>query len=382
MASMLRMRSSALSVRCAATTTGKMRHCCGTLTSAAIYRMPEATSNLNATPAAYHAPAWLPGGHAQTIHAAKWARAPKVTYWRERWETPDYDFIDLDWVDGPDQALQLGQQDDAPLIVLFHGLEGSSDSPYARALMYAVHANEGRGVVVHFRGCSGEINRLPRAYHSGDSTEIDWILRRFRATRSGPIFVAGISLGGNALLKWLGEQGRAAQQVITRAAAISAPFDLAAAADVLARGFNRVYTHNFLLTMKAKTLLKMKRYQALCDADRMRATRSLREFDDIVTAPLHGFSGVNDYYAQASSKPYLSAIALPTLIINARNDPFLPARYLPTPQEVSAHVQLDLPETGGHVGFVSGRFPGNIDWLTQRILRFFAASLSPSEEQL
>ncbi len=342
--------------------------------------MSDATSQLAEPHPPYRAPAWLPGGHAQTIYAAKSGHRPKVQYWRERWETPDYDFIDLDWVDNPDLALQLEQQDDTPLIVLFHGLEGSSDSHYARALMHAVNANEGRGVVVHFRGCSGEVNRLPRAYHSGDSAEIDWILRRFRATRSGPIFVAGISLGGNALLKWLGEQGAAANEVITRAAAISAPVDLAAAADVLGRGFNRVYTRNFLFTMKAKTLLKMKRYQALCDAERMRAARTLREFDDAVTAPLHGFNGVDDYYARASSKPFLSAIAIPTLIINARNDPFLPARCLPAPQDISSHVELDLPDTGGHVGFVSGRFPGNIDWLTQRILQFFAAGIQPSEK--
>ena len=359
---------------------GKMQACCSNTPSAAARRMSDATSKHAEPHTPYRAPGWLLGGHAQTIHAAKWVRSPNVAYWRERWETPDYDFIDLDWVDSGEQVLQLDQQDDTPLIVLFHGLEGSSDSHYARALMHAVNANEGRGVVVHFRGCSGEVNRLPRAYHSGDSAEIDWILRRFRATRSGPIFVAGISLGGNALLKWLGEQGAAAQQVITRAAAISAPVDLAAAADVLARGFNQVYTRKFLLTMKAKTLLKMKHYQALCNERRMRAARTLREFDDVVTAPLHGFNGVDDYYARASSKPYLPAIAIPTLMVNARNDPFLPARYLPTPAEVSAHVQLELPDTGGHVGFVSGRFPGNIDWLTQRMLHFFAAGLQASED--
>lgn len=335
----------------------------------------------------YQAPRWLPNGHAQTIHASAWAPRAKVTYWRERWETPDHDFIDLDWVDNPKRELALDQQDERPLIVLFHGLEGSSDSHYARALMHAVDANEGRGVVVHFRGCSGELNRLPRAYHSGDSAEIDWILRRFRATRSGPIFVAGVSLGGNALLKWLGEQGTAARKVITRAAAISAPVDLAAAADTLGRGFNRIYTRNFLNTLKAKTIAKMKRYQALCDVRRMRASRNLREFDDVVTAPLHGFDGVDDYYAQASCKPYLKTIAVPTLMINARNDPFLPPRYLPTAQDISSQVQLETPEAGGHVGFVSGRFPGNIDWLTQKVLHFFAAALqqplepAPTQEQ-
>ena len=342
--------------------------------------MSDATPENAPTHPPYRAPSWLPGGHAQTLHAACWLPRLQVAYWRDRWDTPDYDFIDLDWVDNADHALTRGERDDTPLIVLFHGLEGSSNSHYARALMHAVNVNEGRGVVVHFRGCSGEVNRLPRAYHSGDSTEMDWILRRLRATRGGPIFVAGVSIGGNVLLKWLGEQGAAARDVITRAAAISVPFDLAATSDVLAQGFNKVYTRHFLGSLKAKTLLKLQRYQALCDPRRLRAARTLREFDDAVTAPLHGFDGVDDYYVRASSKPYLSAIALPTLMINARNDPFLPARCLPMPHEVSSDVELDTPDTGGHVGFVSGRFPGNINWLTQRVLHFFAAGLNaPSE---
>jgi predicted alpha/beta-fold hydrolase len=335
--------------------------------------MSDSTSEAENTAALkpYRSPYWLPGGHAQTIHAATWVHRPQVAYSRERWETPDFDFIDLDWVDNANQELALDQQNESPLVVLFHGLEGCSNSHYARALMHAVNAHGWHGVVVHFRGCSGEINRLPRAYHSGDSPEVDWVLRRLRSTRSGPIYVAGVSLGGNALLKWLGEQGSQAREVISRAAAISAPVDLAAAGDALERGFNMIYTRNFLSTMKAKTLAKMKRYPALCDRRRMQAARTLREFDDLVTAPLHGFKGVDDYYARASSKPYLMTIAAPTLILNARNDPFLPARFLPTPEQVSAYVTLETPATGGHVGFIAGNFPGNITWLTQCLLRFF-----------
>jgi predicted alpha/beta-fold hydrolase len=331
--------------------------------------MPAAESQDPATQ--YRAPRWLPGGHAQTIHASVWALRPAVTYWRERWETPDFDFIDLDWVDNPHQELALDQPDDTPLVVLFHGLEGSSDSHYARGLMHAVNARGWHGVVVHFRGCSGEVNRLPRAYHSGDSAEIDWILRRLRSTRSSAIYVAGVSLGGNALLKWLGEQGDDALAVVTRAAAVSAPVDLAAAGVALAHGFNLIYTRNFLFTLKARTLAKMKRYPALCDKRGMQAARTLRVFDDLVTAPLHGFDGVDDYYARASSKPFLKTIAAPTLVLNARNDPFLPARFLPTPNEVSPAVELETPASGGHVGFITGKFPGNIDWLSQRLLRFF-----------
>ncbi len=331
-------------------------------------------SAISGTP--YRAPRWLPGGHAQTIHAT-WVQRPQVTYWRDRWETPDFDFIELDWLEStgsPGQGLRLDQHDETPLVVLFHGLEGDSSSQYARGLMHAVSARSWRGVVVHFRGCGGELNRLPRAYHSGDSAEIDWILRRLRSMRTGPMYVAGVSLGGNALLKWLGEQGENARSVVTRAASVCAPVDLAAAGVALGRGFCLIYTRRFLVTLKAKTLAKMKRYPALCDKRAMLAARTLYEFDDLVTAPLHGFNGVDDYYARASSKPFLQTIALPTLLLNARNDPFLPERFLPAAAEVSAHVTRDFPAGGGHVGFVSGGFPGNITWLPQRLLQHFTAA--------
>ena len=333
------------------------------------------TPDSEASLAPYRAPRWLPGGHAQTIQAT-WLQRPQVTYWRDRWETPDFDFIELDWLENTDHTgheLKLDQRDETPLVVLFHGLEGDSNSQYARGLMHAVNERGWRGVVVHFRGCGGEINRLPRAYHSGDSAEIDWILRRLRSMRTGPMYVAGVSLGGNALLKWLGEQGEGARSVVTRAASVCAPVDLAAAGVALAQGVCLIYTRRFLVTLKAKTLAKMKRYPALCDKPRMTASRTLYEFDDLVTAPLHGFNGVDDYYARASSKPYLKTIALPTLVLNARNDPFLPARFLPAEQDVSPHVTLELPATGGHVGFVTGSFPGNITWLPQRLLQFFSA---------
>ena len=323
----------------------------------------------------YRAPRWLPGGHAQTIYASVRGKRPEVPFWRDQWETPDFDFIDLDWLDTPESELPLNKQDQRPLVVLFHGLEGSSGSHYARTLMHAVQARGWHGVVVHFRGCGGRVNRLPRAYHSGDSAEIDWVLRRLRTTRTGPLYVVGVSLGGNALLKWLGEQQTAALDVVDRAAAVSAPVDLAAAGVALARGFNLIYTHNFLHTMKAKTAEKMKRYPALCDAQRMRRALTLREFDDLVTAPLHGFKGVDDYYARASGKPFLKSIAVPTLMLNARNDPFLPARFLPTPDEVSSAVRLEIPATGGHVGFVSGKYPGDINWLADHLLNYFAETL-------
>ncbi len=327
----------------------------------------------------YRAPSWLPGGHAQTLYAALMMRRARVAYRRERWETPDGDFIDLDWVDEPAavsrQSSAASRQPPAvsdPLVVLFHGLEGSSRSHYALALMAALQAGGVRGVAVHFRGCSGEPNRLPRAYHSGDAPEIDWIVRRIRAqSAGGPLFAVGVSLGGNALLKWLGEAGIEAGAVVDKAAAVSAPVDLMAAGTALGSGFNLFYARNFLATLKVKSLAKLAHHPGLYDAARVRAARTLREFDDLVTAPLHGFRDTDDYWTRASSKPGLRNIRVPTLVINARNDPFLPASALPGASEVSATVTLEQPEDGGHVGFVAGAFPGHLEWLPRRLLDFF-----------
>lgn len=332
--------------------------------------------------APYRAPRWLPGAHAHTIYAAFLAPRPRVTYRRERWETPDGDFIDVDWaVDpaGSERRIDLSKSDSglphsttAPLVVLFHGLEGSSHSHYARALMAAVLRRGWHGCVAHFRGCSGEPNHLPRAYHSGDSAEIDWILRRLK-TRSAALHAVGVSLGGNALLKWLGETGADARTVVGKAVALSAPVDLTAAGNALDRGFNLAYVHHFLATMKRKALAKLAHYPGLYDAARVRAASTLREFDDAVTAPLHGFAGVDDYWTRASAKPWLAQIAVPTLMINARDDPFLPCGALPAPRDVSPSVILEQPGNGGHAAFVSGPFPGCFRWLPRRILDFLGA---------
>lgn len=312
----------------------------------------------------YHAPAWLPGGHAQTIWPVLRKGAPPP-YRRERWDTPDGDFIDVDWLDAVQEA-------DAPLVVLFHGLEGSSASHYAGALMHALAQRGWAGAVPHFRGCSGEPNRLPRAYHSGDSAEIDWILRRMRARfPQRRIFAAGVSLGGNALLKWAGEQEAAARDAVQAVAGVSAPLDLTAAGQALQQGFSLVYAKHFLVTLKASSKAKLGRFPGLFDEGRMRAAETLYDFDDAVTAPLHDFRDAADYWRRASSKPWLGGVRLPALVINALNDPFLPQRALPAPHQVSASVTLEYPATGGHVGFVRGPFPGHLDWLPQRLLGFF-----------
>jgi len=323
---------------------------------------------LTPSASAYRPPWWLRGGNAQTIYAALALGGPGVRYRRERWDTPDGDFILTDWVDGPAEA---------PLVALFHGLEGSSASHYARALMSEVQARGWRGVVPHFRGCGGEPNNRPRAYHSGDSREMDWMLRRLRPLAgAAPLFAVGVSLGGNVLLKWLGEEEEAAREILRAAAAVSAPVDLTAAGDALGRGFNLLYAWHFLNSLKQKTAAKLARFPGCVDGPAAARARTLREFDDAVTAPLHGFRDASDYWLRSSAKPLMKRIRLPTLVINARDDPFLPGEHLPAPGDVSADIVLDFPATGGHVGFVTGPFPGRIGWLPERVLGFFRSVLA------
>jgi predicted alpha/beta-fold hydrolase len=312
----------------------------------------------------YQAPWWLAGGHLQTIYPAVCIAKPPVAFRRERWDTPcGFDFIDVDFVDADASASAS-----TPFVLLFHGLEGSSDSHYARALMAAVRARGWHGAIPHFRGCSGEANRAPRFYHSGDSEELDWIIRRLRQRYADRFYVAGVSLGGNALLRWLGEQQHGAE-IVDAAVSVSAPLDLAAGGAALSRGLNRIYTRMFLQTLKPKALAKLAHYPGLFDRARLLAANDLYAFDNVVTAPLHGFRDTDDYWHRASAKHVLDDITVPTLVLNARNDPFLPGRHLPT--TAAPAVTLEYPATGGHVGFPTGPFPGRIDWLAQRILHFF-----------
>jgi predicted alpha/beta-fold hydrolase len=315
---------------------------------------------------AYVAPAWLPGGHAQTIYAAL-RRRPEIRYRRQRIDTPDGDFVDFDWldVDGP-------AGDATPVVVLFHGLEGSSYSHYALAFMAELSALGWRGVVPHFRGCSGEPNRLPRAYHSGDYAEVGWMLETIRErVPFAPRFAIGVSLGGSALLNWLGRQETSAASVLTAAAAVSTPLDLAAAGIAIEIGLNRIYSRYFLRTLVPKALDMAGRFPDLLDAAAIRSVVSMFTFDQAVTAPLHGFAGANDYWTRASSKPWLEGIAVPTLVLNAKNDPFIPASSLPT-HVASRAVTLEQPQHGGHGGFP--HLAGRLDWLPKRVLRFFQNS--------
>jgi len=314
----------------------------------------------------YLAPWWLPGGHAQTIWPAlrgRFGYRPAPTYRRERWTTPDEDFVDVDWRDGPANA---------PLLVLFHGLEGSSGSHYALAFGAWAHARGWGLAVVHFRGCSGEINRAPRAYHSGDFEEIGWILARLRLGHRGPLFAVGVSLGGNALLRWAQEAGSTAAGVVQALAAVSAPVDLAASGQAIGRGLSRqVYTRMFLHTMKPKALQKLAQFPGLFDARTLHAAQDLYDFDNVFTAPLHGFKDTRDYWRRASAKPRLADIRLPALVVNALNDPFVPASSLPRPGDVGAFVTLWQPAQGGHAGFMAGLPPGHLQTLPETVGNWF-----------
>lgn len=318
----------------------------------------------------YVAPRWLPGGNLQTIWPALYARrtiGSTPQYRRERWNTPDGDFVDVDWLQTSPPASAaaklngIGTATNRPLLVLFHGLEGSSQSHYAQAFADFAREHGMDYAVPHFRGCSGELNWGPRAYHSGDHEEIDWILRRFRLQHSGPLFVVGISLGGNALLRWAQEQGAQASTIAQAVAAVSSPIDLAAGGHAIGRGFNRqVYTRMFLNTMKPKALKKWAQHPGLFDRDALLQAQDLYAFDNVFTAPLHGFKSTEDYWARGSAKPRLAEIRIPALVVNALNDPFVPAACLPSRSAVGPYVTLWQPPHGGHVGFPQGKLPGHV----------------------
>jgi predicted alpha/beta-fold hydrolase len=316
----------------------------------------------------YRAPWWLPGGHAQTIWPAIGSRRPPpVMLRRERWRTPDGDFVDVDFLDAGGAA-------DAPMLVLFHGLEGSSQSHYARSFAHAAREAGWRYAVPHFRGCSGELNLAPRAYHSGDFEEIGWILQRLRERAGQAVRAIGVSLGGNALLRWVQEAGDQAARTASAVAAVCSPVDLAAGGHAIGRGFNRlVYTRMFLRTMVPKALAKLAQHPGLFDRERLLAARDLYAFDDVFTAPLHGFAGTDDYWSRASAKPHLARIRIPALVLNARNDPFVPAASLPMASEVGRFVTLWQPAHGGHAGFPGGAFPGHLMTLPLGVLAWMRA---------
>ncbi|MDN3919412.1 YheT family hydrolase [Roseateles violae] len=319
----------------------------------------------------YQAPYWLPGGQAQTIWPALFSRSrggPELSFRRERWNTPDGDFVDVDWIDGADA--------EAPLLVLFHGLEGSSQSHYAQAFATIARSRGWAIAIPHFRGCSGELNLAPRAYHSGDFEEVGWMLEQCREAHEGPLIAAGVSLGGNALLRWAEEHGQSAAATARAVCSICSPVDLAAAGHAIGQGFNRlVYTRMFLRTMVPKALRKLAQHPGLFDGERLRQARDLYEFDNLFTAPLHGFRNTEDYWSRCSAKPHLKRIRIPALVLNARNDPFVPAASLPRAQDAGSYVTLWQPAHGGHVGFADGRLPGHVFSMPEQVCDWLGKAL-------
>ncbi len=337
-----------------------------TTTTAPLPRAPR--QDTSAAQLQAQVPAWLPGGNLQTLWPARLSRRPLALppLRRERWTTPDDDFVDVDIAEPPSPA--------APVLVLFHGLEGSSASHYAQGFAAVATARGWGFALPHFRGCSGELNLAPRAYHSGDHQEIGWMLARCHQRFGRRLCAAGVSLGGNALLRWAGEAGTAARPLVRAVAAVSAPLDLVAAGLAIDQGFNRwVYARMFLATMKPKARRMWQRHPGLFDLDRLLAARTMFVFDDAFTAPLHGFASARDYWTRASAKPHLPAVAVPALALNARNDPFVPGASLPQAHEVGPLVTLWQPAKGGHCGFPAGGFPGHVLAMPQAVCDWLAA---------
>lgn len=306
--------------------------------------------------------AWFSNPHYQTIWP-RLARKNLIVPWqRQRLELPDGDFLDLDIIGG----LNGSEKSKSPIVLVLHGLEGSSNSHYARAMGSSLASNNFRVVVMNFRGCSGVQNRLQRSYHSGETEDLNYVVNYLRKENPGvSLFAVGFSLGGNVLLKWLGEQGSNAP--ITSAVAVSVPFDLGVAADKMTQGVSRIYQKYFLSTLIPKIIEKNKIIPLPVDVNKVQISKTLREYDDCLTAPLHGFKNAEDYYQQSSCNQYLRGIETPALIIHSLDDPFMTPDVIPKMKQLSKYVSLDIKSKGGHVGFIGK----NGYWLDKNIPSHF-----------
>ena len=300
---------------------------------------------------------WLPGAHAQTLFPHLFRRHSPPPLRRERIELDDGDFIDLDWT----------EQHKGPLVILLHGLEGSVRSHYAGGLMRNLYNCGFETVLMNFRGCSGEPNRLARGYHSGETGDLGTVLELLHGRDPQRlIYLIGFSLGGNVLLKWLGENPD--QQKVQKAIAVSVPFELNIAALRLESGASRLYQAHLLHKLRRSIRARASRIPLPIDTGKLDDLKTFRQFDDHVTAPLHGFRNVDDYYQRCSSRPFIRRIQCPTLILQARNDPFMTADAIPDVTELGPGVRLEVSDSGGHVGFVNGQWPWRpVYWLDQRI---------------
>ena len=298
----------------------------------------------------YRSAWWLPGPHAQTLWGKFGRRMPPLPTRIERWSTPDGDFLELLRLEGPPNN---------PRLILLHGLEGTIHSHYVGGLFHMAHRRGWAADMLIFRSCGDEPNRAPRFYHSGETSDLEFTVARIvEEFPDAPLLMCGVSLGGNVLLKWLGEHGAALSKIVRAAIAISVPFDLERGSRHIARGFARVYERHFLRTLRRKAETKLIEYPDLFNAEALGRAATLYDFDDVVTAPVHGFVDAHDYYSRSSSLGYLSRIRRPTLLLSARDDPFLPSDVLDSVQELARGnpcLTLEFTPHGGHVGFVGGQ---------------------------
>lgn len=307
---------------------------------------------------------FLKNRHLQTIVPNVLFRRARPPLRRERLELPDGDFVDVDWT----------TRESGPIVIVLHGLEGSIRSHYAAGIMQRIHDLGYRGALIHFRGCSGEPNRLPIGYHSGFTQDLEYfsglLKQREPAT---PLVAVGYSLGGNALLKWLGESPNS-HRLVT-GIAVSVPFDLADASRMIETGLSQLYKWNLLGRMKQSTIRKFSRVPAPYPLPDMKRIRTFRDFDNHLTAPLHGFKDAEDYYRSCSARYFLKNIKTPTLILHSADDPFMSPASVPEPDELSDAVTLELSRRGGHVGFVNGSLLRPNLWLLERITRHLRQQL-------
>ncbi len=320
----------------------------------------------------FTSPRWLPNRHLMTITASLARVQQRLPLRRERWELADGDFLDVDRLDGPTP--------EAPLVLICHGLEGSSQAGYVLGVMAQARAKGLAAAALNFRGCSGELNRLPRFYHSGETADLSLAVERLLGEfPRRPIALLGFSLGGNVVVKYLGERGAAAPDGVRAAAAISVPFDLSGCCDAIdgPGPWAWVYRERFLRKLRPKALAKARRFPGLIDVARLQAARRLRDFDDSVTAPLHGFADAADYYARSSSGPMLPSVKRPLLLISAEDDPFVPGATLPVAaMRQNPHVTALVSADGGHVGFLAGPPWSLRRWAEERAAEFIALHLA------
>jgi predicted alpha/beta-fold hydrolase len=314
---------------------------------------------------------WVPGGHTQTLWAKFFRRRQPLHARKQRWTTPDGDFVDVYRTDADARA---------PRLLLLHGLEGTVRSHYVTGF-FREAAQRGWGAdLLIFRGCGDELNAAPRLYHSGETSDLAFIVERIREQYpSAPLVLAGVSLGGNVLLKFLGEAGAGACDYVAAAAAVSVPFDLERGARFIGRGFSSIYDRHFLRSLRRKALDKLVQHPGLFDRDALMRARNIYEFDDAVTAPVHGFVDAHDYYTRSSSIRYLDRIRVPTLLLSAVDDPFLPSEVLDEVRLIAstnAMLHLEFTAHGGHVGFVGGQVPWKPFYYAEwRACQFLASRL-------